>query len=317
MYQKIYINFIILITFFFINTYSVRSEIVNKIEIIGNERISDDTVKLFSQVSLDDDLSKDDLNTILKNLYETNFFKNVVVELKNNILSIKILENPIIESINYNGIKSNKLIDQLKEDALVKSRSSYNEFILIEEKNRLISLLKEIGYYNPEIDIILNEEDDNLVTLNLNFDLGNKGKIKKITFIGDKIFKDKKLRRIIASTEYKYWKFLSGRKFLNEQLVEFDKRLLTNFYKNNGFYNVKVNTSFAKLLNKDEFELIFNIDAKSKVFFGELTLSLPSDFDSNNFQSINKLFLKLKGETYSLNLIDKILDEIDTITTLE
>ena len=272
---------------------------------------------MFSQVSLEDDLTKDDLNTILKNLYETNFFKNVIVELKNNILSIKILENPIIETINYNGIKSNKLIDQLKEDALLKSRSSYNEFILIEEKKRLINLLKEIGYYNPKIDIILNEENDNLVILNLNFDLGNKAKIKKITFIGDKIFKDKKLRRIIASTEYKYWKFLSGRKFLNEQLVEFDKRLLTNFYKNNGFYNAKVNTSFAKLLNKDEFELIFNIDAKSKVFFGDLTLNLPSDFDENNFQSINKLFLKLKGETYSLNLIDKILDEIDTITTLE
>ena len=223
------------------------------------------------------------MNTILKNLYETNFFKNVNVEFKNNILLIKILENPIIETINYNGIKSNKLIDQLKVDALLKSRSSYNEFILIEEKKRLISLLKEIGYYNPKIDIILNEENDNLVILNLNFDLGNKAKIKKITFIGDKIFKDKKLRRIIASTEYKYWKFLSGRKFLNEQLVEFDKRLLTNFYKNNGFYNAKVNTSFAKLLNKDEFELIFNIDAKSKVFFGDLTLNLPSDFDENNF----------------------------------
>ena len=317
MYQKIYINFIILFACFLININTVHSEIVNKIEIIGNERISDDTVELFSQVSLEDDLTTDDLNTILKNLYETNFFKNVSVELKNNILSITILENPIIETINYNGIKSNKLIDQLKEDALLKSRSSYNEFILSEEKKRLINLLKEIGYYNPEIDIILNEENDNLVTLNLNFDLGNKAKIKKITFIGDKIFKDKKLRRIIASTEYKYWKFLSGRKFLNEQLVEFDKRLLINFYKNNGFYNVKVNSSFAKLLNKDEFELIFNIDAKSKVFFGDLTLNLPSDFDENNFQSINKLFLKLKGETYSLNLIDKILDEIDTITTLE
>ena len=317
MYQKIYINFIILFACFFININTVHSEIVNKIEIIGNERISDDTVELFSQVSLEDDLTTDDLNTILKNLYETNFFKNVSVELKNNILSITILENPIIETINYNGIKSNKLIDQLKEDALLKSRSSYNEFILSEEKKRLINLLKEIGYYKPEIDIILNEENDNLVTLNLNFNLGNKAKIKKITFIGNKIFKDKKLRRIIASTEYKYWKFLSGRKFLNEQLVEFDKRLLTNFYKNNGFYNVKVNTSFAKLLNKDEFELIFNIDAKSKVFFGDLTLNLPSDFDENNFQRINKLFLKLKGETYSLNLIDKILDEIDTITTLE
>ena len=70
-------------------------------------------------------------------------------------------------------------------------------------------------------------------------------KDKKITFIGNKIFKDSKLKRIITSSEYKYWKFLSGRKFLNENLVNFDKRLLTNFYKNNGYYNVEINSSFA------------------------------------------------------------------------
>ena len=88
------------------------------------------------------------------------------------------------------------------------------------------------------------------------FDLGKKAKIKKISFVGNKLFKDKKLRRIIVSSEYKFWKLLTGRKYLNENLVEFDKRLLTNFYKNNGFYNVQVNSSFAKMINDDEFELV-------------------------------------------------------------
>ena len=99
----------------------------------------------------------------------------------------------------------------------------------------------------------------------------------------------------------------TGKKFLNRSLVELDKRLLENYYKNNGYYNAKINSSFAKLVNKNEFELIFNIDAKSKVFFGDLTLNLPNDFDEKNFLSIKKLFKKIKGDHYSINSIDKIL----------
>ena len=48
----------------------------------------------------------------------------------------------------------------------------------------------------------------------------------------------------------------------------------SNFYKNNGYYNAVVNASFAKLINENEFELVFNIDAKTKIYFGELKLNL-------------------------------------------
>jgi outer membrane protein insertion porin family len=83
----------------------------------------------------------------------------------------------------------------------------------------------------------------------LTLNLGNKAKIKKITFIGEKIFKDNKLRSVILSEEYKFWKFISGKKFLNEDLVNFDKQLLRNFYKNNGYYNALISSSFAKMLD--------------------------------------------------------------------
>ena len=72
---------------------------------------------------------------------------------------------------------------------------------------------------------------NNLVNLVFDFNLGKKAKIKKISFVGNKIYKDNKLKRIIASSEYKYWKFLTGRKFLNENIIEFDKRLLLIFTK--------------------------------------------------------------------------------------
>ena len=309
----------LLIALFFLNFIyinSLNAQVIKNIEVTGNERISKETILLFSNITLDQQIDENVLNNVLKSLYETNFFKNVNVKIDENILLINVEENPIIENINYKGIKAKKILEAIKENSLIKSRNSFNEFILKKEKNRLITVLKDLGYYNPSVEIFLKEKNK-LIDLTLEFNLGEKAKIKKITFIGDKVYKDRKLRRIIASSEYKFWKFITGRKFLNENLVEFDYRLLKNFYKNNGYYNAEINSSFAKLLNENEFELIFNIDAKSKVYFGELKLNLPSDFDINNFKRINKLFKKIKGEAYSINLIDKILKEIDLITAQE
>ena len=308
---------LIIIFLFIFNYNSSSATTVEKIEILGNDRISQETIKLFSEISLNDKMNKNELNLIIKRLYETDFFKNISVSFENNILLIKVEENPIIENIDYRGIKAEKILRALKENALVKPRSSYNEIKLKNEKERLQEVLKKLGYYRAKIELYVENEKNNLVSLVFKFELGKKAKIKKISFVGNKLFKDKKLRRIIVSSEYKFWKFLTGRKFLNQDLVEFDNRLLTNFYKNNGYYNVQVNSSFAKMINKDEFELVFNIDAKSKVFFGDLSLNLPSDFDENNFKKIKKLFNKIKGTPYSINMIDKILDEIDLISSIE
>ena len=301
---------------FFLSSHSF-SDILNKIEIIGNDRISDETIKLFIQVDLNDEINDVKLNEILKDLYETNFFKDISVNLKDQILSINVEENPIIENILYEGIKSNRILDIIKKETSIKSRSSYNEIIIKKDILKIENVLKNLGYYNSNIDTLVEQKENNLVNITYNIDLGKKSKIKKITFIGNKIFKDKKLRRVISSSEYKFWKFISGRKYLNQNLVFFDERLLRNFYKNNGFYNAEINSSFAKMLDNYTVELIFNINAGPKISFGDLKLNLPIDFDENNFEPIIKLFNKIKGKPYSINTIDKILDEIDLITELE
>ena len=312
-----YYKFLSILYFILLLSTNSYSEILKLIDIKGNDRISNETIKIFSKVSINDVLDSNSINTVTKNLYDTGFFNDLTVSFKNNILTILVNENPIIENIEYQGIKANKIIEILKENSLIKSRSSFNETVLRNENNNLNIILNELGYYNSKIQILSVDKKNNLVDIIIKIELGEKGKIKRIKFVGNKIYKDSKLKRIITSSEYKFWKIISGKKYLNRNLVELDKRLLKNYYKNNGYYNVQINSSFAKLINEDEFELIFNIDANPKIYFGDIFLKIPPDFDENNFKKINKLFSKIKTEPYSINTIDMILEEIDLITEQE
>ena len=311
-------KFLLLFSFIIFSfQYSVNAEVVKKIIIDGNQRISNETIKMFSAISIDDNLNNLDINKLLKDLYETNFFENVNINFDNNTLSIFVKEYPIIENIFYEGIKKSKIEDILKENTVLKPRSSFNISLLENDKKSSLLLLKNTGYYFSKIDIFVERIENNKVNLTYKIDLGKKAKVKKITFLGNKIFKDSKLRGVIASEEYKFWKFISGKKFLNQNLVNLDIRLLKNFYLNKGYYNVEINSSFAKLIENDEFEIIFNINAQNKVYFRNFTLNIPSDFDHDNFKNLEIIFNELKEKHYTFFAIDKILEEINRITTEE
>jgi len=313
--KKFFFFLYFVLTFFFSNI--VYSEIVKKIIIIGNERISDETIRIFSNINVDDNLTAESLNKILKEIYSTGFFEDVQVEFSENILKINVIENFIIQNIYIEGVKSQTILDEIKKYTKLKERSSFNENLFLQDKNQIIQVLKNLGYYFAEVETFKEEFLDKKIDIKYNINLGNKAKIKKISFLGKKFFKDNKLKRIIISEEYKFWKFISGRKYLNEEIVNLDTRLLKNYYLNKGFYNVQINASFAKSISDDEFELVFNIDSGEKIFFNDLNLLIPNDFVKENFQGLENVLRDIKNEPYSLFLIEKILDEIDQITLNE
>ena len=114
--KLIYKIYLLFVFFFFISTFALKAEVINKINIEGNQRISTETIRMFSGISVGDDLSENDLNKILKELYETNFFDLVSVKIADKILFIKVKENPIIQNINFEGIKSSKILEDLKKE---------------------------------------------------------------------------------------------------------------------------------------------------------------------------------------------------------
>lgn len=317
MLKKLKLFFIYLFFVLFSSNNFVLAEIVKNIDVKGNERISSETILMFSDISINDDVDNQKTNEILKNLYESNFFENISVSITNNNLLINVVELPIIQDISFEGIKAKKVKEEITKDLKLNERSSFNQIHLMDDKQNILRKLKNLGYYFPTVETYLEDLSDNRVNLKYKINLGEKAKIKKISFVGDKVFKDSKLKNIIISEEYKFWKFLSGKKYLNENLISYDEKLLKGFYLNRGYFDVKINSSYAKLISENNFELIFNISANKKFFFNELTLSLPDVFQKENFEQLNEIFQKTKGKPYSINVVEEILDEIDIITINE
>ena len=311
---KFYFHFILLTIFLAFSAYSKNYE---KIIVNGNERISNETILVFSEIQDNKTLDENSINEILKKLYKSGFFKDIKVKIENNNLIIDVLENPIIQTVFIEGIKRKKTEESLFEILSLKNRSSYNSALIKKDEVAILNFLKDDGYYFSNVTSSYQDLGDNKIDLLYQIDLGEKSKISKISFIGDKKFKDSALKNIIISEEYKFWKFLSGKKYLNENLINYDKRLLNNFYKNKGFFNVVIESSFANYLGNDEFEIIYNISSGKKFYFNEFDLNLPIDYERANFEQLDKIFKNLKGENYSLNSIDKILKEIDKIVLNE
>ena len=316
---KLFKNTLLLISFFsFLTSANISfADKINSIEVKGNDRISTETILMFSEVKIGQEVDNIVLNNILKNLYETNYFKNINTVIKNDTLIISVEENPLIGNVDFKGIKAKRILKSIKDNTSLKTRSSFNDLSLKNDKQAIYKILKDLGYYFSEVEVLLENKPNNIVNIFYKINLGEKTKISKIIFNGNYNFKSNKLKSIIVSEEYKFWKFISGRKYLKESNVNFDKRLLKNFYLNKGFYNVEINSSFAKLNRENNFELIFNVTEGEKFFFDNFDLTLPLDYDKNNYSEVIKLFSKYKNKPYSISRIEKLIDQIDKISTQE
>ena len=305
-----------IVLIFYITSSYLYSEIVNDVSIDGNKRISKETILVLGEINLDENYNDDKLNLILKNLYESNFFKDINLSVDSNTLFINVIENPIIESIEITGIKNKSKIENILETMSLKPRVSFFEDKLDKDINTIKNIFKINGYYFSKVTSSIKENKElNTIVVKIDIDEGEKAKIKDIVFIGDKKIKDKKLLELIVSEEHKFWKFLTNKVFINQQNIELDKRLLENYYKNLGYYNVKILESFAEYNKNNNFKLTFNIDAGTKYFFNEFNLILPEDYNQSDFSSVNNTLSKLVGKNYSLDSLNLLLLEIEKIAS--
>ena len=288
-----------------------HAEIIKKIQIDGNNRISKSTITLFSKLKVGKEIKSSDLNNALKELYKTDYFKNVKINLNSGIVYISVDENPIIQSVLINGIDSNKINEKLKEVSIKLEKYPFVENKISEQVTLIKNILKSNGFYFVEVNTSINENNNNTVDLVYDVKLGKIAKIKKITFIGNKIFKDSTLRNIIISEESKFWKFLTSNKFLDAERIKTDVYRLNNFYKNRGFFNANVKSATALINDDNQFELVFNINAGDKFIFNDLIIVNKNKSLDNNIENFQRKLNRLKGKKYSAKLIQKYIDELN------
>ena len=292
---------------------TLSAETFTDYNITGNERVSNKTIFNFSKLQKDLVLSKEDLNKALKNIYESGFFEKVNVSINNNILNINVVEYPIIQEIEFIGIKAKKTIKLLSEQTSLKVKSSFNKFTLQKDVDKVTNILRQSGYYFAKVNIEQKTNSNNTVSLFYNIEMGKKALIKEIKFVGDKKFKSRKLRSVILSEENKFWKFISKNRFLDKQRTQLDKRLLKNFYLDQGYYSVQVEEAYTQIFNRQDFVLTYKIDSGKKFTFNNFDIKIPEDYNIDSFDNLVKTFEDLKSLTYSYKNIETILSEIDKI----
>ncbi len=303
--------FVFILFYFIANLFFANAQEIKDIEIIGNERLSNETIIIFSELDISNDINDNMLNDTIKKLYKTNYFQDVKLKILDQSLKIYVVENPIIESIIINGIKKKSLERAIIDITKKKEKYPYKINEIKKQKDYLLNFLRSQGYYFAEANLKISKSENNTVNIIYNFSIGERAKIKKIKFIGNKVFKSTKLKNIIVSEESKFWKFISRNKYLETSRINLDKNLLINFYKNNGYYNVKVKPSSAKVIDESSFELVFNIDSGKKYFFDNIKITNKELYSPESFKKFDEIFDDLKGQKYSINSIKKIMDEID------
>ena len=311
--RKLFIIFSICLFF----SSSIFAEEVKKINISGNNRVSDETIKIYGGISINKDYSEQDLNKILNDLFSTNFFKDVQVELSDNILNINLVEHPVINELILIGEPSNKYKEQIIKVIRSKEKDSYIKSNIAKDIDLIKKLYASAGYNFSEIDVKVREIDKSNLDLIFEIKKGEETRISKITFTGDKKIRDKRLRDIVASEEHKFWKVISRNTKFNQNIINMDTRLLKNYYRSIGYYDVQIKSNSAQINKKSgDIELIYSIDAGKRYIIKKIITNADPIIDKNIFYSLNKVYQKSIGTYYSPFKVKKLLEKIDELIAI-
>ena len=308
---------ILIILYLLLLTNPLSAEIIKKINISGNERLSDETVKVYGGISINQNVDNLKVNEIIKNLYSTNFFEDINVSVSNGTLFIKLIEYPIINEIIIVGETANKFKEQIKKQIKSKKNGPFVKSLIADDEATIKKMYSSLGFNFLEVKSKVEKFPKKIVNIYFELDKGEKTKISKINFKGDRKIRDRRLRDIITSQEAKFWKIITRNTNLNQSNIELDKRLLTNYYKSIGYYDVKVLSEIVEI--KDNFlaEITYNINAGTRYRISKISTNVDQVLDKNLFLPLNETYKDVIGSFYSPFTVKKLLDELDLIISNE
>ena len=311
--MNIIIRLIIKLKILFLIFLSCNAEVINEINITGNNRVSNETIKVYGNFDLKDDINESELNNILINLYSTNFFEEVKANIENGALNVFVKEYPLANQLIIEGESSSKIKEQIKKQISTKSKRPFIKSSISNDIEIIKKLYSSIGYNFPNIEIKVKEIDKTNFDILIEINRGEVTKISSINFIGDKKIRDSRLRNIIASERDRFWKIISRNTKFSQNLMNLDIRLLKNYYKSLGYYDVDITSNVAELNEEKNIDLIYSIDAGQRYRINKITTNVDQTFDKELFFPLNKEYKEYIGGYYSPFKVKKLLDKIDLV----
>ncbi len=276
---------------------------VSEIAISGNSRVSDSTISAYLPVRVGDAISEDSLDNAIDSLFATKLFNDVTINIEGTRISIAVVENPIVNRVNIEG---NDVLDdeRLLAELDIQPRRVFTRKVAVDATQKLLEIYRLSGRYAAEITPQVIRLDNNRVDLIFEVDEGPLIKVTSISFIGNEIFSDFALRQVISSRKARWWAFLSSVDKYDESRLDYDARLLRQFYLGRGYANIEIKRAQGGLLaDRSGFALTFEIDEGTRYKLRDVSFtSQITDIDVSKFRDDIPLE---KGDWYNVKGLEQ------------
>ncbi len=273
------------------------------IKIEGTQRIEADTVRSYMQLNPGDPFAPDRIDKALKNLFATGLFADVAFRREGNTLIVKVVENPIINTIAFEGndyLESKDLFAEIQE----KPRTVLTQSRVQADVQRILNLYRRSGRFGATVDPKIIKLDQNRVNLVFEIKEGSRTDVRKISFVGNKSFSDSELRGVILTTETAWYRFLVTTDTYDPDRLQVDRDRLRDFYLMNGYIDFKVISAVAELSpEQDAFYITFSLDEGERYKVGKVDVKTSlKDLDPEVLRSLVQV---KEGEWYDQRDVDK------------
>ncbi len=303
------IGFLCKIFLFEPSTVSANAFKLTSVSVEGNNRISRDAIFNYSELKLASIVSNEDLSRAYKNIISSELFKSVEFSQSGGNLKIFVQEYPTVNSVSFEGNK--RFTDEKLEPLItIKPRFVFTPFALESDLTSLKSFYKNAGRLGARIEPKIIKLSDNRVNVVFEIYDGPLVEIEKISFVGNRDFTDRRLRRVLQSKQAGPLRKVILRDVLIEERIAVDKRLLTEFYRSRGYIDFKINDINAELSEeKDGVFIVYNIKEGPQFKVGQVSISSQlNEIDTDEFYPLIKL---KSGEIYSPSLIELASENIE------
>ena len=281
---------------------------VRRIVVIGNKRVEKETVVSYLQFVPGDQYEAYKVDGSLKALFSTGLFQDVRISRRNGTVTVKVVENPIINKVAFEG---NSEVDDatLASEIQLKSRSVYTKARVRSDTQRVLDVYQRQGLFTAQVEPKVIFVDHNRVNLVFEINEGSKTTVKSINFIGNRAFSDPQLRDIITTSETGLFSFMSSSNIYDPDRLNLDRELLRQYYIKNGYADVRVVSAIADLApDGQNFFITFTLDEGELYSFGNI--DLETTLSSINPEVMRSEITTYPGETYNASKIDKTVEAI-------
>ena len=279
---------------------------IAQIAVQGNQRIEPATIRTYIAVQEGDPFDPIAIDRSLKNLFATGLFADVSIGRQGEIMIIRVVENPIINRITFEG--NDRLEnDKLEPEVQLRPRVVYTRTKVQQDVERILDLYRRSGRFAVTVEPKVIELPQNRVDLVFEINEGEPTYVRKITFIGNEEFSDGDLRSTVLTREERWWRFLTSNDTYDPDRLAFDQELLRRFYLSEGYADFEITSAVAELSpNRKSFFVTMTMDEGPRYRFGKLTVdvSIPN-LDSKDIQAA---IVPKRGDWYNAEEIEATID---------